>query len=250
VQRVNLTSAVEQLAWTAARETLGQDADQREQWLAALRSLLAIRDSAEQLAASAALSAAEHGADYPAIGAAAGMTRQGARRKWPGLAGLSESRYRKTTWWDAHGREFVSCAQAVLAVTEGDPGLPWAATLRARLAEMPDAFDHVMVDAHAVAMGAPTPVDPDAARSIGKLAALTADAYAATNGHSALVSRAAKACGTANCLAEPVVELLSAGREAVPACRQHAVEGLRENRIVAAYEPGVALPLFTEAHSE
>jgi hypothetical protein len=248
VQRPNLTSAVEQLAWTTARETLNHDADQQEHWLAALRCLLAIRDSAEQLAASAALSAAEHGADYPAIGAAAGMTRQGARRKWPGLAGLSESRYRKSTWWDAHGREFEACVAAVLAVA-GE--LPWSATLRSRLGEMPGAFDHVMVDAHAVAMGASTPVDPEAARSIGRLAALTADAYAATNGHSALVGRGAKACGTAGCPAEPVVELLGGDHAAVPACRGHAVVGLRApgNRIVAAYEPEVALALFAEAHS-
>lgn len=249
MQRTNLTGAVEQLAWTAARETLDRDADQQEQWLAALRALLAIRDSAEQLAAAAALSAAEHGADYPAIGAAAGMTRQGARRKWPGLAGMSESRYRKSTWWDAHEREFIACAQAVLAVVEESP---WSEALRSRLSELPDAFDHVMVDAHTVAVGAATPTDPEAARSIGKLAALTADAYAATNGHSALVSRAAKACGTAGCPTEPVVELLGDGQEALPACRRHAVVGLQEpgTRIVAAYEPGVALAVFTEAHGE
>ncbi|GAB3907259.1 hypothetical protein GCM10029964_105230 [Kibdelosporangium lantanae] len=131
--------------------------------------------------------------------------------------------------------------EAVLAVAEGDPALPWAATLRARLADLPDAFDHVMVDAHAVAMGAATP-------AAARLAALTADAYAATNGHSALVGRAAKAC--ASCSATPVVDLLSPGGEAVPACRRHAVEGLREpaNRIVAAYEPGVALAVHAEAH--
>jgi hypothetical protein len=99
-QRTELTTAVEQLAWTVVREMLElkrdagprsdlPDADLRQMWLAALTSLLAIRDSAEQLAGSAALSAAQRGADYPAIGDAAGMTRQGARRKWPGLAGLS-----------------------------------------------------------------------------------------------------------------------------------------------------------------
>jgi hypothetical protein len=37
---------------------------------------------------------------------------------------------------------------------------------------------------------------------------------------------------------------------AVPACGQHAVEALRRpgNRIIAAYEAGVALSVFTEAH--
>src|SRR3979409_1291583 len=97
-QRHGVTTAGEQLAWTVVRETLElepdagrpsdvPDADLRQMWLTSLTALLAIRDSAEQLAASAALSAAERGADYPAIGHAAGMTRQGARRKWPGLAG-------------------------------------------------------------------------------------------------------------------------------------------------------------------
>lgn len=82
-QRADLTAAVDRLARTAAPSP---DGDQREHWLAVLTALLAVRDSAEQLAAAAARSAAEHGADYPDIGAAAGMTRQGARRKWPGLA--------------------------------------------------------------------------------------------------------------------------------------------------------------------
>jgi hypothetical protein len=87
-QLTQLAAAVEQLAWTAVRETLplGPDAgpgsdlpdvDLRQMWLTALTSLLAIRDSAEQLAASAALSAAQRGADYPAIGEAAGMTCAG-----------------------------------------------------------------------------------------------------------------------------------------------------------------------------
>ena len=64
-QRTDLTTAVEQLAWTVVREMLElepdagprsdlPDADLRQMWLAALASLLAIRDSAEQLAASAA----------------------------------------------------------------------------------------------------------------------------------------------------------------------------------------------------
>ena len=127
-QRTDLAAAVERLAWTAVRETLQlgpdagpgsdlADADLREMWLAALTSLLAIRDSAEQLAASAALSAAQRGADYPAIGEAAGMTRQGARRKWPGLAGLSDERQRKLAWWASRGDQFARCARAVLATS-------------------------------------------------------------------------------------------------------------------------------------
>src|SRR5215469_6064622 len=177
-QRVALTTAVEQLAWTVAREALElepeagprsdlADADLREMWLAALTSLLAIRDSAEQLAASAALSAAQRGADYPAIGAAAGMTRQGARRKWPGLAGLSDERQRKLAWWASRGDQFTRCARAVLATSADGPHL---AALRDRLddigqaspAQRTDAFDMALVDAAAIA-GAPAPADPAAA---------------------------------------------------------------------------------------
>lgn len=217
-QRAELTAAIERLAQATARETppLGPngktqpdppDAQPRQLWLATLTSLMAIRDSAEQLAASAALSAAQHGADYPAIGAAAGMTRQGARRKWPGLAGLADQRQRKLTWWNTHAGEFAECVRAVLATAEGRPGLPWLETLRARLAEFEqastaqrlDAFDLLLVDAYAVALNAATPTDPAAAKPIGLLAALTADAYAATNGHSALLSRDGDACGTRGC---------------------------------------------------
>ncbi|QUQ62953.1 hypothetical protein [Kutzneria sp. CA-103260] len=254
-QRADLAGAVERLAWATARETLGSetDAEPRQLWLATLGSLLAIRDSAERLAASAALSAAEHGADYPAIGAAAGMTRQGARRKWPGLAGLSDGRQRKLTWWAAHGDEFVDCVRAVVESLGGQAELPWLDSLRVRLAEIDaastlrlDVLDLMMIDAHAVALNAPA--DPGL---VGLLAALTADSYAATNGHSALISPAVKACGTRDCPSEPIVELLDAGHPAVPACRRHAVEALRRSsRIVTAYRPDVALSVFAEAAAE
>jgi hypothetical protein len=178
-QRAAVSAAVEQMAAATARELLElepgagprpdlPDADLRQIWLATLQSLLAIRDSAEQLAASAALSAAQHGADYPAIGDAAGMTRQGARRKWPGLAGLSDERDRKLAWWNEHGKELVQCAQAVLAAAGDQLDQSRLASLRARLAEIGeaspaqrlDAFDWVLVDAHAVGLGAPVPAGP------------------------------------------------------------------------------------------
>jgi hypothetical protein len=272
-QRATVTTAVEQLAWTMARELLElepgagprpdlPDADLRQMWLAALRSLLAIRDSAEQLAASAALSAAQHGADYPAIGDAAGMTRQGARRKWPGLAGLSDERQRKLSWWNGHEEQFARCVQAVLATAEGQPEQPRLANLRARLAEIEeaspaqrlDAFDWLLVDAHAVGLGTPTPIESAAARAIGLLAALTADAYAATNSHSSLVIHDNLACGANGCSSSPMVGLLcpDIGHVAVPACRQHAIEALRQpdNRIVTAYQADVALSVFTEAYGD
>ena len=269
-QRTDLAAAVERLAWTAVRDMLQlepdagpgsdlTDADLRDMWLAALTSLLAIRDSAEQLAASAALSAAQRGADYPAIGEAAGMTRQGARRKWPGLAGLSDERQRKLAWWASRGDQFARCARAVLAASVEGPRL---AALRERLdeigqaspAQQTDAFDLALVDAAAVAAGTPTPPDPAAAHAYGLLAALTADAYAAMSSYASLLNREDHACGTDGCPRAPIVELWDpnfAGRPA-PACREHAVQALGQPgiRIVAAYQPDVALSVFAQAHRE
>jgi hypothetical protein len=243
-QRADLAAAVERLAASAAGETVGPEAEGRQRWLATLTSLLAIRDSAEQLAASAALSAAEHGADYPEIGAAAGMTRQGARRKWPGLAGLATQGQRKLMWWRDHHDQFVDCAKSVLDIAQESP---WLTNLRAGLAEavelaFVDSLDPLLIDAHAVAMN-----DPSDAREIGLLAALTADAYAATNGE--LINREAKACATGDCPHQAVVALFKAGRDAAPACREHAVEALRQpgTRIMAAFQPDVALAIFTES---
>jgi hypothetical protein len=269
-QRTDLATAVEGLAWTAVRETLQlgpdagpgsdlADADLQQMWLAALTSLLAIRDSAEQLAASAALSAAQRGADYPAIGEAAGMTRQGARRKWPGLAGLSDERQRKLTWWASRGDQFARCARAVLAASAEGPRL---AILRERLddieqaspAQRIDAFDMALVDAAAVAAAEPAPPGPAAAHAYGLLAALTADAYAAMSSHSSLLSREDLACGTGGCPREPVVELWrpNFGHRPAPACREHAVQALGQPdiRIVAAYHQDVALSVFAQAHGE
>jgi hypothetical protein len=269
-QRTDLAAAVEQLAWTAVRETLQlgpdagldpdlADADLRQMWLAALTSLLAIRDCAEQLAASAALSAAQRGADYPAIGEAAGMTRQGARRKWPGLAGLSDERQRKLAWWASRGDQFTRCARAVLATSAEGPRL---GALRERLddirqaspAQQTDAFDMALVDAAAVAVGEPAPAGPAAARAYGLLAALTADAYATMSSHSSLLSREDLACGTDGCPREPIVELWRPdfGHRPAPACREHAVQALGQPdaRIVAAYQPDVALAVFAQARGE
>lgn len=44
-----------------------------------------LQQAAERLQRDAAVSAARAGAGYPQIGAACGLTRQGARRRWPGL---------------------------------------------------------------------------------------------------------------------------------------------------------------------
>ncbi|SEP37896.1 hypothetical protein [Amycolatopsis saalfeldensis] len=267
VQRAALATAVEQLAWTAVREVLelepGEgprsdlpDADLRQMWLTALTSLLAIRDSAEQLAASTALSAAQRGADYPEIGHAAGMTRQGARRKWPGLAGLSDERRRKLTWWNQHGREFADSVRAVLADAGGQREPSRLTVLRERLDEIEraspaariDACDMVLIDAHAIAMNTAS------GHAGGLLAALIADAYAATTSHSALVSHDSRTCAADDCPDEPIVEVWRANvdRQAVPVCRAHAIDALGQpaTRIVAAYRPDVALIVFTEANGD
>jgi hypothetical protein len=270
VQRLALAMSVEQLAWTVVREMLEldpdagphsdiPDADLRQMWLTALSALLAIRDSAEELAASVALSAAQRGADYPAIGDAAGMTRQGARRKWPGLAGLADEHHRKLTWWNSRGGQLAQCARAVLAATGEEQEWPRLADLRRRLAEMEkaspaqrvDAFDQLLVDAHAVAVLSPPSAEAVAAPAIGLLAALTADAYAATNTHRSLITPEDIACGVRDCPSDPVVGLLfpNFGFDAVPACHEHAVEAIREQarRIVTAYQPNAALRVFAEA---
>lgn len=117
-----------------------------------------------------------------------------------------------------------------------------------------DAFDLALVDAHTVAVGAPAPAEPTAEHASGLLAALTADAYAATNGHSSLAIRADLACGTDDCLSEPIVELWRPdfGHRPVPACGEHAIAALAHpgTRIVAAYQPDVTLTVFFEAHDK
>ncbi|MFI5837739.1 hypothetical protein ACIA5A_29080 [Micromonospora sp. NPDC051300] len=50
-----------------------------------LAALMVIRAAADELANATASEAARCGANYPAIGEAAGMTRQAARVRWPGL---------------------------------------------------------------------------------------------------------------------------------------------------------------------
>ncbi|GIJ28262.1 hypothetical protein Vqi01_34240 [Micromonospora qiuiae] len=61
----------------------------QDRHLRRLAALMAIRAAADDLATAAAFDAAKHGAMYPAIGEAAGITRQAARVRWPGLADLA-----------------------------------------------------------------------------------------------------------------------------------------------------------------
>ncbi|MFD0312934.1 hypothetical protein [Streptomyces flavalbus] len=59
--------------------------DARWQALARLRVLVQVERAVHDLEQGAARAAAVAGAGYPEIGRAASMTRQGARRRWPGL---------------------------------------------------------------------------------------------------------------------------------------------------------------------
>ncbi|MFF4449775.1 response regulator [Streptomyces sp. NPDC001502] len=60
-------------------------ADGRARALVRLHVLEQLQQAAGRLQQDAALDAARAGAGYPQIGRACGMTRQGARRRWPGL---------------------------------------------------------------------------------------------------------------------------------------------------------------------
>ncbi|OIK27472.1 hypothetical protein VT52_011475 [Streptomyces malaysiense] len=69
-------------------ETIRADADhgaEQAQALAHLHLLTYLQQAVERLEAKAANEAADAGAGYPQIGRASNMTRQGARRRWPGL---------------------------------------------------------------------------------------------------------------------------------------------------------------------
>lgn len=111
-----------------------------------------------------------------------------------------------------------------------------------------------LVDAAAVAASEPAPAEPAAARAYWLLAALTAETYATMSGHSSLLSREDRACGTDGCPREPIVELWRPdfGHRPAPACREHAVQALGRPgiKIVAAYQPGVALSAFAQAYGE
>ncbi|MEV4950012.1 response regulator [Streptomyces sp. NPDC053755] len=82
-------AAVGNLAQHLARRLLNVSSrtapDDPAEALALLHVLDHLQRAAERLQRQAAAAAARAGAGYPQIGAACGMTRQGARRRWPGL---------------------------------------------------------------------------------------------------------------------------------------------------------------------
>ncbi|GAA3487569.1 MULTISPECIES: response regulator [Streptomyces] len=82
-------SALKDLAHHLVRDAsphpASREAEQPDQALAVLRVLEHFQRATELLQREAAATAARAGAGYPQIGAACGLTRQGARRRWPGL---------------------------------------------------------------------------------------------------------------------------------------------------------------------
>lgn len=65
----------------------GEQSPAQAEALAHLHMLNHLRQVIERLEENAAHEAADAGAGYPQIGRASNMTRQGARRRWPGLIG-------------------------------------------------------------------------------------------------------------------------------------------------------------------
>jgi hypothetical protein len=76
-----------QIAWQLCADN--PQAGEREVRLAVLAAAHLLCTEADAHLDQAAHGAARAGADYAEIGAVIGMSRQGARRRWPGLADLS-----------------------------------------------------------------------------------------------------------------------------------------------------------------
>ncbi|RAK25505.1 hypothetical protein B0I29_13344 [Actinoplanes lutulentus] len=68
-----------------------QEPTDREVRLAVLAAAHLLHSEVGAHREDAAISAAQAGADYVELGNAIGMTRQGARRRWPGLAAITRT---------------------------------------------------------------------------------------------------------------------------------------------------------------
>ncbi|BEL05716.1 hypothetical protein Q0Z83_039070 [Actinoplanes sichuanensis] len=90
-ERSRITDAVDELTVQIARRLCADNphAGEREVRLAVLTAARLLSAELDTHLDRAARGAARAGADYVEIGAAVGMSRQGARRRWPGLADLS-----------------------------------------------------------------------------------------------------------------------------------------------------------------
>ncbi|EGX58145.1 hypothetical protein SZN_19265 [Streptomyces zinciresistens K42] len=80
-----LTRRMAQLGGTRPAEPPEVPGDGLQGALACLRVLAGVKECVRDLEDEAAHAAAAHGAGYPEIGRAVDMSRQGARRRWPGL---------------------------------------------------------------------------------------------------------------------------------------------------------------------
>lgn len=87
-----MTQVVEEIVRRLAPDTVQHPADpsdpvgeDRRRALLRLRVLADVKQAVRHLEDEAAHAAAESGAGYPEIGQALNMSRQGARRRWPGL---------------------------------------------------------------------------------------------------------------------------------------------------------------------
>jgi hypothetical protein len=84
----------------------GDHAGLRRVYLATLRAGLAVQRAVDEEVDTAAWEAmAEHGASYGELGEAAGMTRQGARKRWPALAAAAARRRAREPGSAGDGRE-------------------------------------------------------------------------------------------------------------------------------------------------
>ncbi len=80
-----VTDLARRLARELSRAPGHPQPDEQTQALALLGALEHLQEATGRVQRKAAVAAARAGAGYPQIGAACGMTRQGARRRWPGL---------------------------------------------------------------------------------------------------------------------------------------------------------------------
>jgi hypothetical protein len=89
--RQELTDAIDELTVRIARQLCADNphVNERDVRLAVLTATHLLCTEADAQLDQAVGAAARVGADYGAIGAAVGMSRQGARRRWPGLAEVS-----------------------------------------------------------------------------------------------------------------------------------------------------------------
>jgi hypothetical protein len=84
-------SPIDELTIRIARQLCDTDphVSEREVRLAVLRAAHLLRTELDDSLDQAAHGAARAGADYAEIGAAVGISRQGARKRWPGLTDLT-----------------------------------------------------------------------------------------------------------------------------------------------------------------